>query len=278
MRLGGPIFVKYSSPQEWVAAVRQLGYSAAYCPVKDDADDATVAEYRAAAKQADIVLAEVGAWSNPLSPDKATRAKAIEHCKRQLALAERLGANCCVNIVGSCGEIWDGPHPDNLTEATFERIIQVTREIIDAAKPAHTFYTLETMPWMFPDSADTYLRLVRAIDRRQFAVHLDPVNLICSPRLYFATTAVLRECFAKLGPMIKSCHAKDILLQSKLTTHLDEVAVGAGGLDYPTYLRELGKLPVDTPLMIEHYKTPEEYVAAARYIRNIAAQEGVQIV
>lgn len=278
MRLGGPVFVKYDNPQEWVLAVRQLGYSAAYCPVKGDADDATVAAYRAAAKQADIVIAEVGAWSNPLSPDEPTRAKAIELCKRQLALADRLGANCCVNIVGSCGEIWDGPHPDNLTDATFDRIVQVTREIIDAVKPTHACYTLETMPWMYPDSPESYLRLVRAIDRRQCAVHLDPVNLVCSPQRYFDNAALIRECFAKLGPMIKSCHAKDILLHPKLTTHLDEVPPGKGGLDYATFLREAGKLHADTPVMLEHLKTPEEYAAAAEHLRAVAAREGVKIV
>ena len=290
MRLGGPIFVKCDGPQEWALAVRQLGYSAAYCPVKGDADDATVAAYRAAAKKANIVIAEVGAWSNPLSPDEPTRTRAIALCKQQLALADRLGANCCVNIVGSCGEIWDGPHPDNLTEATFDRIVQVTREIIDAVMPTHArqqsrpvdgghaCYTLETMPWMYPDSPDNYLRLVRAIDRRQCAVHLDPVNLVCSPQRYYDNAALIRECFAKLGPMIKSCHAKDILLHPKLTTHLDETAPGKGGLDYATYLRELSKLHIDTPLMIEHLKTPEEFAAAAEHIRAVAAREGVKIV
>ena len=51
---------------------------------------------------------------------------------------------------------------------------------------------------------------------------------------------------------IKSCHAKDIALSEKLTTHLDEVRPGLGGLDYATFLRELDKLDPDTLLMIEH--------------------------
>jgi len=46
--------------------------------------------------------------------------------------------------------------------------------IIDAVQPTRTFYTLETMPWMYPDSPQSYLRLLQAVDRRQFAVHFAP--------------------------------------------------------------------------------------------------------
>jgi hypothetical protein len=36
---------------------------------------------------------------------------------------------------------------------------------IDAVKPRRTFYTLEAMPWIFSDTPDSYLELMRAIDR-----------------------------------------------------------------------------------------------------------------
>ncbi len=182
-----------------------------------------------------------------------------------------------MNIAGSCGQQWDGPHPDNLTDAAFDRVVEMVRSIIDAVKPTRTFYTLETMPWMYPDSAESYLRLIQAIDRKAFAVHLDPVNIICSPQRYYGNAALLKECFAKLGPYIKSCHAKDICLSGKLTVHLDEVGPGQGGLDYCTYLQELDKLDPDTPLMLEHMKTEPEYVAAAVYVRSVADQVGVNI-
>jgi hypothetical protein len=65
MRLGGPIFEKFDSPETWIAAVKVLSYRAAYCPVGLDADDATIRAYERAAQEADVVIAEVGAWSNP---------------------------------------------------------------------------------------------------------------------------------------------------------------------------------------------------------------------
>ena len=277
MRLGGPVFDHYTNPDEWVCAVRRLGYRAAYTPVGDDATDDVLQAYAQAAQKADIVIAEVGAWSNPLSPDDKIRDEAIALCQRRLALADAIGARCCVNITGARGEQWDGPYPDNLTPATFDLIVETVRKIIDAVKPARTFYTLETMPWMYPDSVDSYVALLRAIDRKQCAAHMDPVNLICSPQRYFNNADLLRECFAKLGPYIKSCHAKDISLSGKLTTHLDEVLIGRGGMNYHVFLQEMDKLDPDTPLMLEHLPAAEDYDLAAAHVRKVAGELGLKV-
>jgi sugar phosphate isomerase/epimerase len=133
------------------------------------------------------------------------------------------------------------------------------------------------MPWIFPDSPQNYLRLIRAIDRPQFGVHFDPVNLICSPQRYYNSGALIRECVEALGPHIRICHAKDIALTPKFMVHLDEVRPGLGGLDYATLLRELDRLEPDTPLMLEHLATEEEYALAAEHIRSVARRLEVEI-
>lgn len=278
MRLGGPVFGDGSDPEKWVAVVRQHGYGAAYCPVDNQADEATVRAYAEAAKAANIVIAEVGAWSNPLSRDEETRRAALAFCQAQLALADRVGARCCVNIAGSRGAKWDGPDPDDLTSETFDRIVQTVREIIDAVKPTRAFYALETMPWMYPDSPDRYLQLLRAIDRPQFAVHLDPVNMINCPQRFFANGAFLRECFSKLGPYIRSIHAKDIAMSDRFMVHLDEVRPGLGKLDYRVLLQEANRLDPDTPLLLEHLPSAEEYALAGEYIRSVAQEAGLTFV
>ncbi|MGO4371983.1 sugar phosphate isomerase/epimerase family protein, partial [Paenibacillus sp. MCAF20] len=178
---------------------------------------------------------------------------------------------------GSRGEQWDGPDPDNFSDETFDLIVETTREIIDAVKPERTVFALEMMPWVFPDSADTYLALHKAIDRQGFGVHFDPVNIISSPRAYYNNGAIIRDFFAKLGPHIRNCHAKDILLGGKLTVHLDEVVPGRGLLDYRTFLAELNKLHPDTTLIIEHLSTNEQYLEAAQYIRRTAKDIGIEL-
>ena len=111
-------------------------------------------------------------------------------------------------------------------------------------------------------SADSYLALLRAVDRPAFAVHLDSVNWINSPARFYENAALLRDCFQKLGPWIVSCHAKDIRLHNTLTVHLEEAPPGQGVLDYGVYLRELARLPGDVPLILEHL--PQEAYPAAR--------------
>ncbi|MEJ5312785.1 MAG: TIM barrel protein [Anaerolinea sp.] len=277
MRLGGPLFQSYHSPEEWVTVVQKYGYRAVYCPVDVHTSLETIRQYEIAAQRADLIIAEVGAWSNPLSPDEQERQKALTLCKQALALADEIGALCAVNISGSRGDKWDGPDPRDLTAETFDMIVQTVRDILDSVKPRRAYYTLEPMPWMYPDSVDHYLDLIRAINRPMFGVHLDPVNLINSPQRYFENARLIQDCFERLGPWIKSCHAKDILLRPHLTTHLDEVRPGLGGLDYRTFLREAHRLPQDVPLMLEHMTEENDYLLAAQYIRQIASEEGLSL-
>ena len=276
IRLGGPVFKKYSNPEEWISALKELNYKAAYCPVQLGASSDEIKSYKTAAQKADIVISEVGAWSNPIDPDEAKSKVAIEKCINSLQLADEIGANCCVNISGSRNpEKWAGPHADNLTPGTFDLIVETTRKIIDTVNPINTFYALETMPWAYPDSVDSYEKLVKAIDRKQFGVHFDPVNLVVSPQVYYKNGGMISEAFKKLGPFIKSCHAKDILLlDNELTPHLPEVRAGLGNLNYGVYLKELSKLK-NIPLMLEHLKTEEEYGLAANYIRSVAEKNNI---
>jgi sugar phosphate isomerase/epimerase len=147
---------------------------------------------------------------------------------------------------------------------------------VDAVEPRRTFYSLEPMPWSLPGSPDSYLELLRAIDRPRFGVHLDPVNFVNSPAKYYENAALLRECFAKLGPHIKSCHAKDITLANELTVHLAEVRPGLGALDYRVFLTEVDRLEPDTPLLVEHLSSEGDYRAAVAHIRSVAGPLGLQ--
>jgi len=130
---------------------------------------------------------------------------------------------------------------------------------------------------MLPDSPDSYLELIKAIGRDRFAVHLDPVNMISNPRRYFNNSEFLRECFSKLGPYIKSVHAKDIIIMPELTVHLEERRPGLGSLNYAVFLQEMSKLK-DIPMMMEHLDKQEEYLLAAEYIRKTGSESGISFV
>jgi sugar phosphate isomerase/epimerase len=275
MRLGVGLHTEFDSPEAIARAYVEAGYSAAVCPPVSLEQPDRIQAIREAFTRYDVMLAEVGVWNNMLHPDPAQRAATVEANIHSLALADELGAVCCVNIAGSfSATMWDGPHPRNLSQEAFELTVQNVRQIIDAVKPRRTHYCLETMPWVIPDSPDSYLRLIEAIDRPMFAVHLDPVNMINCPARFYDNGGFLRECFDKLGPWIVSCHGKDILMQEQLTVHLDEVRPGLGSLDYKVYLQELNRLPGDVPLILEHLPQ-QEYSTAREYVMGMATQAGV---
>ena len=113
VRLGGPVGASSSDPVEWIKALKALRYSAAYCPVKPGTAKEVIRSFETEAKKNNIIIAEVGAWSNTLSPDESIRKEAIQKNIMALVLADEIGAACCVNISGARGEIWDGPYPEN---------------------------------------------------------------------------------------------------------------------------------------------------------------------
>ncbi|MDR2482359.1 MAG: sugar phosphate isomerase/epimerase, partial [Treponema sp.] len=104
-----------------------------------------------------------------------------------------------------------------------------------------------------------------------FAAHLDTVNLISSPERYFNNAALTNECFDKLGPVIKSIHIKDILLDTRLTVHLDECLVGKGGYDLHALLRRAGELDADMPVLVEHIDNQQDYADSVVYLKSLLA-------
>src|SRR5690349_4565388 len=189
VRLGGPIFLKSDDPAALAREHRRLGYSAAYCPNTTDADAARVEKAFAAEN---VVIAEVGAWKNMLDPDPAKRKANLDYVTERCALADAVGARCCVDIAGSFNpEIWYGMHPKNLSKEFFDATVENCRRVIDAVKPKRTRFTIEMMPWNLPDGPDAYLELIQAVARPAFAVHLDVCNIINTPKRFYENAEVI---------------------------------------------------------------------------------------
>ncbi|MCC6394266.1 MAG: sugar phosphate isomerase/epimerase [Bryobacterales bacterium] len=276
IRLGGPIFLKSEDPALLAREHRRLGYSAAYCPAATPGDSAHLRSIREAFAKENVVIAEVGAWRNMLDPDSVKRKENLAYVTERLALADEVGARCCVDIAGSFHPtVWYGPHPKNVSREFFDATVENCRKVIDAIRPTKTVFTIEMMGWSIPDGPDAYLRLIQAVDRKGFGVHMDVCNGVNSPTRFYQNADFIRECFQKLGRWIASCHAKDLAWVPEMNVHFVEVVPGRGQMDYTTYLRELAKLPVDAPLMLEHLKTSGEYDEGREYIRKIGGKAGI---
>ena len=150
-------------------AHRKLGYSAAYCPRATLEDPARIRAITDAFAKQNVIIAEVGRWVNLLDADAAKRAANLKLVTDGLALADEVGALCCVDIAGSFStKEWFGPHPDNLSPRFFDAAVENARKIIDSVKPKRAKFSYEVMGWSVPDGPDEYLRLIQAIDRNVF--------------------------------------------------------------------------------------------------------------
>jgi sugar phosphate isomerase/epimerase len=276
IRLGGPIFLKSDDPRELAREHRRLGYSAAYCPAARVEESDRVRAIRTAFAAEQVMIAEVGAWRNMLDPDAQKRTDNLRYVTERLALADAVDARCCVDIAGSYNPtVWYGAHPKNLSQEFFDATVENCRKVIDAVKPSATTFSIEMMGWSLPDGPDSYLKLIRAVDRKAFAVHMDVCNGINSPDRFYRNADFIKECFRTLGKWIVSCHAKDLAWIPEYNVHFREVIPGKGQIDYETYLRELMKLPVAAPLMLEHLQTADEYTEGRNYIRSVGDRIGV---
>lgn len=274
--LGGPAFAGTDDPEIVARWHRERSYGAAYCPNIPLNDAARIRATAAAFEKERVVLAEVGRWVNLMDADPEKRAANLKQVTEGLALAEAIGARCCVDIAGSFStEEWYGPHPDNLSRTFFDAAVENARKIIDAVKPTRAKFCYEMMGWALPDSAESNLELLRAVDRRAFAVHLDPCNLVNSPRRFYGNAALIEECFDKLGPWIVSCHAKDLRWNVEMNVHFVEVRPGTGAIDYQTFLPRLSQLPQQPPLMLEHLPNAEEYDLARKHLLELGGQLGL---
>jgi sugar phosphate isomerase/epimerase len=276
IRLGGPAFANTQDPEALALAHRKLGYSAAYCPNVALSDSDKIRAIRDAFAKQDVVIAEVGRWCNLLDADPEKRRKNLQTVTGGLALAEAIGARCCVDIAGSFSETsWFGPHPDNLSPRHFDAIVENARKIIGAVKPKRARFTYEMMGWSLPDSPESCVKVVKAVDRPAFGVHVDICNLINSPDKFYHNTALLNQCFDKLGRWVVSCHAKDLIWDVEMNVHFREVVPGKGSLDYGTYLRRLAQLPQGPPLMLEHLASAEEYTSGREHILEVGHKAGL---
>lgn len=275
--LGGPLFLNSDDPRELAREARRLGYSAAYCPRATPQDTPRLKAIEQGFAAEKVVLAEVGVWVNLLDADAAKRKENLQKVIAGLAVADAVGARCCVDIVGSYHpSVWYGPDPRNFTREFFDAAVENARKIIDAVKPRRAKFAYEMMGWSVPDSPSSYLKLIHAIDRPGFGVHIDICNGINSPERFYNNAAFTNECFRTLGPWIVSCHAKDLDWVTELNVHFVEVIPGRGKIDYKPYLQGLAALPAPAPLMLEHLKTAAEYEEGANYIRKVAGGIGLK--
>lgn len=268
MKLGTSSPLKHGSPEEWADNQVRLGCSAVVFPVQSNEPEKKIIAYKEAADRAGLTIAEVGIWRNALSSDPDEQKKNMDYCVEQLRLADYLNAKCAVNVAGSFGPVWDGGYRENFTEEAWVRTVNMVRTIIDRADVKNTYFTLEPMPWMIPTGPREYVKLLNEVERDRFAVHMDIINMINSADRYFHAEEFVDECADLLGDKIRSCHIKDVHLSERYTIRLEECGPGDGEFPLRYYVSKLNEINSDTPVILEHLNTDEEYIRYMGYLKE----------
>jgi sugar phosphate isomerase/epimerase len=276
------MFRAKGGPEEFAAWLEKSGYKAGYLPYEWKIRPGMIKEIeevRSAFKKHNIVLAEVGVWRNPFDPDPAKADENIDYIIERLTLADEVNARCTVNVIGSPSG--NNDDPANVSREFYERAIEVYRRIVDTVKPRMTRMCFELLPFNFLDNAETYIQFINDLDRPEYVgVHLDPFNVIVSPRLYYRSTEVFHDCVRRLAPLgIFSMHLKDLLMHSHLpNTFIEEVPLGTGGVDIKAFLSAVDKyLPKDTPVMLEHLFTEEQFAHARDKVQVFCSELGINL-
>ncbi len=277
MRLGIAKTLEHHSPKEWAEKHSALGLSAVCFPVNCNAEKQKIIDYKQAANDYGLVIAEVGAWCNLLDNDPQKAKDNLKYCLRTMEMADKIGAKCVVNISGSLSnKFWDGGAQGNYTRETFDKVVSLIQKIISVSENCP--YTLEPMPWMIPYDVENYLAVLQAVNDSRFAVHMDAVNMIYTPKKYFFQREYLNEIFGKLGTRIVSAHLKDLKLSNRLPFQLSECAPLTGDFQTLRYLKLLEEQNKEMPVIIEHLDNTEDYLSAIHAIKKLCGEQNIFLI
>ncbi|MFC1694310.1 sugar phosphate isomerase/epimerase family protein, partial [Candidatus Latescibacterota bacterium] len=274
------------SPEEMIKRKREAGYTAvkgARHPGGNMGEpwhsltDSERLEVIKACKKYDVVVYEVGGYTNLIHPETARRQinlKRLAHC---IEVAESVNCPMVGTISGSCDPVnFFNVHPENWTLNTWKLLVASIRQVLRDTSGMKAALGIEAQVTTNVDSPQAHRRLMDDVGDTRCAVNLDPVNMI-SLSNYYHTTELINECFDLLGESILGCHAKDTYIwPDRQTVHVQEVCPGKGVLDFETYLVRMSRLKWPRALESEHIE-PEEYSEARTYIEKVAAKNGIKI-
>jgi sugar phosphate isomerase/epimerase len=267
-----------------IKALRDQGLTSSVTRLEtwERATESMLSELRAALKEYDLEIFEIGGYRNILHTDESARQENLKYLARCLEMADRIGCRMVGTITGSRnpeGNKWSdnyAVHPDNWTLETWKLTVSGIRQILKDTAGMKSVLGMEAQVTTNLDGPVAHRNLMDDVGDARCKVNLDPTNMV---HLYnhFHTTELVNQCFDLLGEDIFGCHAKDsYVVPHTQTVYVQEVCPGRGSLDYETYLVRISRLKWPRALLPEHFPA-EQIPESHAYIRKVAARVGVKI-
>ncbi|RME41728.1 MAG: sugar phosphate isomerase/epimerase, partial [Planctomycetota bacterium] len=187
-------------------------------------------------------------------PDPDRRRLRIDHTKRALTLARKLGAPSVTTEPG-------GPPAETQSrEEAMERFLEGLGEALDHAEREGVLLLVEPEPDLLIENAEQFLELALRIDSPAFGLNFDIGHFFC-------VGDPLPETIARLAPYTRHYHVEDIAAD-RVHKHL---IPGHGAIDFPAVLRAIERTDYEGWLTVELYPYLDDPDAAGRKARRFLA-------
>lgn len=220
-------------------------------------DDAEVARIHGLVEKTGVEISGLGYYPNALAPDPAEAAAAVEHIRRVIDAAARLGVGRMNTFIG---RDWTKSVDDN-----WPRFLETWRPLIAHADEREVKVGIENCPMLFSrdewpggknlaQSPAIWRRMFADIPSPNFGLNYDPSHLA-----WMQMDPV--EPIWEFAERIHHAHAKDVRVDRRL---LDDVGVlafplayhtpklpGMGDVDWGRYFSVLTDVGYDGPVCVE---------------------------
>ena len=209
-------------------------------------------------------VALVGAYFNPVHPNRDKAQRGVRIFAEYLSVAKALGASAVGSETGSyMGDPW-GYHPDNSRPEARETVADTFRYLADVAKEYGASVGIEGAYNHVCSTPDVLYEVISSIGRDNVKVIFDLYNYL-SDTNYQNAYEILKRGHELFGSEILLYHVKDFKI---LDGRLAQCGVGRGVLDYRRIIGEIYGQNPNAVLVLEG-TAGEDIPHAVNYLRSI---------
>lgn len=235
--------------------------------IPESIPDGLPATVREGFEQRGLNLCALSATFNAIHPDPAERERGVRRFEVLARHAREMGTDFLTLCTGTrdSESMWRH-HSDNASPEAWGDLRQTMLRLLSVAEKHDLRLGIEPEVSNVVDSPLKAARLLDELGSPRVRIIMDGANIFRSedlPRM----DEVLKEAFDLLGPRISLAHAKDV--SNERPPHYG--AAGTGVLDYALYVRLLGSVGYDGPLVL-HSLSEEQVPSSLAYVRSFLEQ------
>lgn len=189
----------------------------------------------------------LGAYFNPVHPDKSIVEKGINNFKQHLEIAKELNAKYVGSETGSLmGSPW-GYMPENHNQDTLDEVIRIFADLAKHAEKHDAKIALEGAWAHVAGTPERVLEVVNKINSPALKVTVDLYNFL-NIENYEDRMNILDKSIELLNEHIVIFHLKDFIVQDD---KLVQVGLGQGLMDYPAIIQKIKESHPNSYLIFE---------------------------